>query len=79
MGKQLENEPILAETPEEFLNALGDHLKGKEGTDVGLTDILNAHILKAAPAQNAVAQAKDAIMKLAGERANPPKPEVANG
>jgi hypothetical protein len=66
-------------TPEEFFNALEDHLKGKEGTDVGLTDILKAHILKAAPAQNAVAQAKDAIVKLAGERANPPNPEVANG
>lgn len=75
----MESEAIPAETPEEFFNALGDHLKGKEDTDIGLTDILKTHILKAAPSQNAVAQANAAIVKLAGERANPPKPEVTNG
>lgn len=67
------------DTPEAFLEVLGESLKAKEGVDIGLADILKTHILKAAPAQNAVAQAKDAILKLAGERANPPKPEVANG
>ncbi|UPJ68333.1 hypothetical protein [Bradyrhizobium sp. 191] len=51
----------------------------REGVDAGLADILKTHILKAVPAQNAVAQAKDAVLKLAGERANPAKPEVANG
>lgn len=75
----MEDEAKSAETPEAFLDALGDSLKGKEGVDVGVADILKAHILKAAPAQNAIAQAKDAIVKLAGERANPPKSEVANG
>ncbi len=54
-------------------------MKGKEGVDVGLADILKTHILKVAPAQNAVAQAKDAILKLAGERTTPPKSEVADG
>lgn len=67
------------ETHEAFLDSLGDSLKRREGADVGLADILKTHILKAAPAQNAVAQAKDAILKLAGVRANPPEPGVANG
>ena len=74
----MDSEAKPAETPEAFLNALGDSLKGKEGIDNGLADILKTHILNAAPAQNAVAQAKDAIVKLAGERANPPK-LVTNG
>jgi hypothetical protein len=75
----VDSEAKPAETPEAFLNALGDSLKGKEGIDIGLADILKTHILKAAPAQNAVAEAKDAIVKLAGERAKPPKPGVTNG
>ncbi len=75
----MEGEAEPAESPDAFLEALGESLKGKEGVDVGLADILKGHILKAAPAQNAVALAKDAILKLAGERANPSKPEVANG
>jgi hypothetical protein len=75
----MEGETTPTETPGEFFNALGDYLKGKEDTDVGLADILKAHILKTAPTQNAVAQAKDAIVKLAGERANPPNPKAANG
>jgi len=72
----MEKEP--AETPDEFLSTLGASLKGKEGVDAGLADILKTHILKVAPAQNAVAQAKDTILKLAHERANPPKVEMAN-
>lgn len=75
----MESETTTDETPEEFFTALVDQLKRKEGVDVGLADILRTHILKAAPAQNAVAQAKDAIVKLAGERANPLNPEIANG
>ncbi|MCK1606511.1 hypothetical protein IVB02_35240 [Bradyrhizobium sp. 166] len=50
----------------------------REGVDAGLADILKTHILKAQPAQNAVAQAKDAVLKLAGERANPPNARLAN-
>lgn len=72
-------EKELTDTPGEFLRTLGESLRQKEGVDVGLVDILKTHILKTAPAQNAVAQAKDAILKLAGERTSPPNPEIANG
>ncbi|WP_128930915.1 hypothetical protein [Bradyrhizobium zhanjiangense] len=75
----MEGEAEPADSPEVFLMTLGESLKQREGVDTGLAEILRTYILKAAPAQNAVAQAKDAILKLAGERANPPKPEVANG
>jgi hypothetical protein len=75
----VEGEAEPADTPDAFLKALGESLKGKEGVDAGVADILKTHILKVAPSPNAVALAKDAILKLAGERANPPKPEVANG
>jgi transposase-like protein len=40
----------------------------------GMTDIFDAHILKATPTQNAIAKAKDAILKLAAKRASSPKP-----
>jgi len=62
-----------------FLKALGADLAAKEGVDAALAAILTTHILKGAPSQNAVVQAKDAIVNLAAERANPPKVEVANG
>lgn len=73
------DEAESVDAPEAFLEVLGESLKAKEGVDIGLADILKTHILKAAPAQNAVTRAKDAILKLASERANPPQPEVANG
>ena len=76
---RVEDEANVADTPDEFLQALGKSLKGTEGVDAGMADILAAHILKATPVQNAVAQAKEAIVKLAAERAIPPKPEVDNG
>ena len=47
--------------------------------DVYLAEILRTHLLKVSPTQDAVAQAKAATIKLAGERANPPKEEKANG
>lgn len=72
----MEDKAKTADSPDVFLIALGESLEGKEGVDVGMAGILRTHILKAAPAQNAVTQAKDAILKLASERANPPKPEV---
>lgn len=74
----MEDKTETGDTPDVFLTALGESLKVKEGVDVGMADILRTHILKAAPAQNAVTQAKDAILKLASERANPPEPEVPN-
>lgn len=67
------------ETPTDFLANLGNALREKEDVDVGLADILAKYLLTAAPAVDAVSQAKDAILKLAGERANPPQPEVADG
>ncbi|MHB0790639.1 hypothetical protein [Bradyrhizobium sp. 5.13L] len=74
----MEGEAEPAESPEVFLTTLGESLTQREGVDADLADILKTHILKAVPAQNAVAQAKDAILKLAAERAYSPKPEVAN-
>jgi hypothetical protein len=75
----VEDEAEPADSPDAFLKALGKGLNEKEGVDSELTDILTTHILKAAAAQNAVAQAKDAIVKLAAERASPPKAELTNG
>ena len=67
-----------ADTPDAFLKALGESLKGKAGVDADLADVLKEHILRSATSQNAVAQAKEAILKLASERAAA-KPEPANG
>ncbi|MDJ0275884.1 hypothetical protein QLH51_03590 [Sphingomonas sp. 2R-10] len=75
----MDGEAKPLETPDAFLKALGERLKAKDGVDTDLAAILTTHILKAAPATNAVAQAKDAIVKLASERADPPKVEVVNG
>ena len=75
----MDGEAIPLETPDAFLKALGESLKAKDGVDTDLAAILTTHILKAAPAANTVALAKDAIVKLASERANLPKVEVANG
>lgn len=72
----LAQESKATETPEGFLGALSKKLKDKEHVDAGLADILTAHILLAFPAQNAVVQAKDAIVKLAAKRAKPENPEV---
>lgn len=77
--RHVEETTEAADTPDAFLKGLGESLKGKDGVDADLATILKTHLLKGAPAQNAVTQAKDAILKLASERANPPKPEVANG
>jgi hypothetical protein len=62
-----------------FLDALGDNLKRKDGVDVNLANILKTHILTAAPAQDAVAKAKAAILSLASERANPAEREPSDG
>jgi hypothetical protein len=66
------------ETPDVFLSALGEILKKDPQVDLGLVDILEAHILKSSPDPNAVVQAKDAIVKLAAGRAEPPKSEVVD-
>ncbi|WP_298136209.1 hypothetical protein [Acidiferrobacter sp.] len=67
------------DTPAEFLASLGAALREEEDVDVGLADILAQYLLTAAPMVDALKNAKDAILKLAHERAGPPKPEAADG
>jgi hypothetical protein len=62
------------ETPAHFLTNLGKVLREKD-VDVDLADILTIHLLTATPAVDAVAKAKASILKLASDRANPPKLE----
>ncbi|MEQ8349162.1 MAG: hypothetical protein RIB84_04995 [Sneathiellaceae bacterium] len=73
--------PAAAETESiaEFLKNLGKVLREKENMDSDLADILAKHLLTATPAVDAVAKAKEAIVKLAVARADPPKPEVSDG
>ncbi len=66
----MEVEENLLETPDAFLKALGENLSAKEGVDTDLMGILIAHILKTKQAETAITEAKDAILKLAAERAN---------
>jgi hypothetical protein len=75
----MEGEEKSGETPEAFLARLGKRLARKQGVDQGLADILKTHLLKVAPAQDAAAQAKVAILKLARERASTPKADEAGG
>jgi len=63
----------------DFFGNLGMMLRGKEGVDIGLADILAEHLLVAAPTVDAVAISKAAILKLASERANPSNPEMVSG
>jgi isocitrate dehydrogenase kinase/phosphatase len=84
MADTLEYEALTApeaESPAGFLLNLSNAFREKEDVDVGLANILAKHLLIATPAADAVAKAKDAILKLAAERANlnPLKPEVADG
>ncbi|WP_158745262.1 hypothetical protein [Acidisphaera sp. L21] len=78
-GEQRTPAAAEVETPADFLANLGNALRGKENVDVGLADILAKHLLTASPAVDALSKAKDAILKLAAERADPPNPEAANG
>ena len=75
----MNDEVAPLETPDAFLKALGESIRSKEGIDTDLATILTMHILTADPALNAVAEAKDAIVKLASERADLPKRETADG
>lgn len=68
----------LGESPADFLAALGGKLV-ETSTDTALAQILGEHMLQAAPASDAVAKAKAAIVKLAGDRANPAVEDSANG
>lgn len=66
------------ETPAAFLAQLGKSLKGKEGVDVGLAEIVSSHLLTVAPTENCVAEALTAVIALAEQRVNPRK-EDADG
>lgn len=68
-----------ADTPAIFLAALGKALGEKEDIDAALANILVEHLLTDTPAADAVARAKAAILKLASDRANPPKPQADHG
>lgn len=59
------------ETPEAFLKKVADGLSKKEDFDAELAEILSSQILQAPLESNNVARAKEAILKLAGKRANP--------
>jgi hypothetical protein len=63
--------PPEVESPADFLNKLAVALRETQGVDIGLAEILGKHLLTAAPAPDAVALAKAAILKLAADRANP--------
>jgi len=67
------------ESPDEFLANLGKALRDKNDFDIDLADILATHLLTVAPTGDAVSKARAAILKLAGNRAIPPVPEVDNG
>lgn len=82
MGSNGEQQvPAVAESssPADFLVSLGKSLHERENIDIGLADILVEHLLTATPAVDAVAKAKDAIVELAVERADPPKPGAGDG
>jgi hypothetical protein len=72
MGDEAEKIPDATghpETPGSFLTGLGKTLHDKESLDADLAHILATHLLTATPAKNAVAQAQEAIVILASERA----------
>jgi hypothetical protein len=64
--------------PDTFLVALGERLSEQDGIDANLARILKAHILTIAPAEDAVAKAKEAILKLANERTHSTQQESFN-
>jgi hypothetical protein len=67
------------ERPDSFLTALAETLKSTESMDGDLADILSDHILKIEPSDNAVADAKAAIVALAAQRAAPKDEEAVDG
>ena len=68
------NNPVQVESDsseslEEFLVRLGKSLTDQDGADASLAQILSMHILKTHPTNDAVVEAKTAILRLANERA----------
>jgi hypothetical protein len=74
----MDGENELDSPPAEFLANLAQQLSEQEGVDVGLAGIVGVHLLQGSPSPDAVAQAKAAIVKLAGERASLPPAEGAD-
>ncbi|MBB1634932.1 hypothetical protein [Cupriavidus sp. UME77] len=64
------DDQVQAQSTEAFLTKLGDDLSARDGVDANLAKILKEHLLTVAPANEAVAKAMAAIVKLAGERAS---------
>jgi hypothetical protein len=58
-----------------FWSAVGTKLSDRAGVDRALVDVIAKHLLTPTPGKDAVAQAKDAILDLARERATSPKAE----
>jgi hypothetical protein len=56
----------------DFLTALAKKLEAEPDVDTGLATVLTTHVLIASQAVNSVQLAKDAIVKLAGDRAKSP-------
>lgn len=67
--QDITDSPSAAEHPDEFIQNLVSSLQLKQDTDSELLDILQTHILKTDPSQDALDQAMAAIWELAAERA----------
>src|SRR4051812_7611158 len=78
-GEQQMQAAADATSPADFLLDLGKALREKENIDTDLAEILAEYLLTATPAVDAVAKAKDAIVKLAVARADPPQPDAGDG
>ena len=64
---------------DDFFDDLGNRLKAEEGADVELVDILKTHVLRTSPDSDAVARAKNEIVKLAEERARAEQSGASSG
>ncbi|QDH74283.1 hypothetical protein [Brevundimonas sp. M20] len=74
----MSNQEEPPETPDAFLKNVGTRLAKRDAVDSDLAAILAEHILASDVADDAVAQAKAAVVALAKTRAQAPV-EVANG
>lgn len=66
----------MREDPDAFLSAVGQTLADQAGNDVQLAEILATWILRALPAEDGVARAKQAIVDLAVMRSSAAVTEV---
>ena len=68
----MSNQEEPPETPDAFLKTVGSKLATRDGVDTGLVAILAEHVLAADVADDAVTQAKAAVVALARTRAETP-------